>query len=115
MSQQQAESGDHDYLDERSRNDRSADCPQVAQREMQADIEQEKNHAEFGELLDRGEITAEARREGADSDTGQHISHHGWQLQAASKKPTHKGSQESHSKIDQDRKFMLHLLPPFLT
>src|SRR5207245_9378994 len=102
------------YLGERSRKDRSEDCPQVAQREMQADIEQEKNHAEFGELLDRGEITAEARREGADSDTGQHISHHRWQLQATSKKSTRKGSQESYSKIDQDQNFILHLLPPFL-
>ena len=79
---------------------------------MQADIKQEKNHAEFSKLLDGGEITAEARREGTNSDTGQHISYHGWQLQTASKKPTYKCRQECHSNIDQYRKFMLHLLPP---
>ena len=78
---------------------------------MQADIKQEKNHAEFSKLLDGGEITAEARREGTNSDTGQHISYHGWQLQTASKKPTYKCRQECHSNIDQNRKFMLHLRP----
>src|SRR6266849_1960873 len=73
---------------------------------MQADIKQEKNHTEFSELLDREEITAEARREGADSDTGQHIPHHGWQLQAASKTPAqtfqllYKNSVSSLSQLD---------------
>jgi hypothetical protein len=37
------------------------------QREMQADIKQEKNHTEFGKLLDGEEITAEASREGTDA------------------------------------------------
>src|SRR2546425_9668634 len=79
---------------------------------MQANIKQEKNHAEFSELLDREEITAEARGERTDSDPSQHIPHHRWQLQAASKKPTYESRQECHSNIDQNRKFMLHLFPP---
>src|SRR6266536_2892848 len=102
---------DHDHGtgdgERQSKQDTSSErpSPQVSQQQTESGDQ---------DLLDGEEITAEARGERTDSDTGQHIPHHGWQLQAASKKPTYESRQECHSNIDQNRKFMLHLFPPSL-
>jgi hypothetical protein len=64
-------------------------------------------------LLDGEEISNEARRERADSHTGQQISHHRWQVQAASKQTTYESRQQRYRNIEQDRKSMLHLSPPY--
>ena len=68
-----AQRGGYGQPDQRAGNGDPAHRQQVAQREVEADAEHQQDHADFGQLRGQRLVGDEARRMGADRNTGDQI------------------------------------------
>jgi hypothetical protein len=107
-AQRHAQQGGDSDLAHRAGHGDGLHRDQVAQREMQADAEHQKNDADIGQLLHQPDIGDEAGGERPDGDARQQIAEQGRQLETVRERAKDEGEAKAPDKNGYERRGVMH-------